>query len=325
MCSQLTDYGFQFNKIPLYCDKKSTISLCCNNVQHSRAKHIDVRYHFIKEQVENGIVELYFVRAEYQLADIFTKPLPRERFNFLIEKLNMRSMSPETLKRLTGEEDELKIKECNRRIEFTKPQREETYQVTLDALKLNPWYPAFLITTGVPKIYMPQFWNIVTMVQDSSSYRFKLDNKKFRVMLKYSMTFSIFVQNFLINHLIYLHLLMKKLCHSSMNLDTHEILKLYLNWSLITCINPGEHLQLSSTGAFPGKPLDLITLGCQELKFCRGCITTKTLILLNSSMKTLHSRLTITSQREPCPILDSQRSSSITSSHKTIQSLRGIG
>ncbi|GJR63934.1 retrovirus-related pol polyprotein from transposon TNT 1-94 [Tanacetum coccineum] len=70
------------------------------------SKHIDVRYHFIKEQVENGIVELYFVRMEYQLADIFTKPLPRERFNFLIEKLGMRSLSPEMLKRLTEEEDE---------------------------------------------------------------------------------------------------------------------------------------------------------------------------------------------------------------------------
>ncbi|GKA17649.1 retrovirus-related pol polyprotein from transposon TNT 1-94 [Tanacetum coccineum] len=106
MRSQLTDYGFQFNKIPLYCDNKSAIALCCNNVQHSRAKHIDVRYHFIKEQVKNRVVELYFVRTEYQLADIFTKPLPRERFNFLIEKLSMRSMSPETLKRLAEETDE---------------------------------------------------------------------------------------------------------------------------------------------------------------------------------------------------------------------------
>ncbi|GKD83924.1 retrovirus-related pol polyprotein from transposon TNT 1-94 [Tanacetum coccineum] len=61
MRSQLTDYGYTFNKIPLYRDNKSMIALCCNNVQHSRAKHIDVRYHFIKEQVENGIVELYFV------------------------------------------------------------------------------------------------------------------------------------------------------------------------------------------------------------------------------------------------------------------------
>ncbi|GJV64227.1 retrotransposon protein, putative, unclassified [Tanacetum coccineum] len=92
--------------IPLYCDNKSTIALCCNNVLHSLAKHIDVCYHFIKEKVENGIVELYFVRTEYQLADIFTKPLPRERFNFLIEKLGMRSMSAETLKSLAGETDE---------------------------------------------------------------------------------------------------------------------------------------------------------------------------------------------------------------------------
>ncbi|GJX73497.1 retrovirus-related pol polyprotein from transposon TNT 1-94 [Tanacetum coccineum] len=106
MRSQLTDYGFKFNKIPLYCDNKSVIALCCNNVQHSRVKHIDICYHFIKEQVENGIVELYFVRSEYQLADIFTKPLPRERFNFLIDKLGMKSMSTETLKCLAEETDE---------------------------------------------------------------------------------------------------------------------------------------------------------------------------------------------------------------------------
>ncbi|GJZ56053.1 retrovirus-related pol polyprotein from transposon TNT 1-94 [Tanacetum coccineum] len=105
MRSELINYGFQFNKIPLYCDNKSAIALCSYNVQHSRAKHIDVRYHFIKEKVENGIVELYFVRTEYQLADIFTKPLPKERFNFLIEKL-MKSMSPETLKHLAEETDE---------------------------------------------------------------------------------------------------------------------------------------------------------------------------------------------------------------------------
>ncbi|GJY90588.1 retrovirus-related pol polyprotein from transposon TNT 1-94 [Tanacetum coccineum] len=98
MRSQLTDYGFKFNKIPLYYDNKSAIALCCNNVQHSRAKQIDICYHFIKEQVDNGILELYFVRTEYQLADIFTKSLPRERFNFLIDKLGMRSMSPDTFK-----------------------------------------------------------------------------------------------------------------------------------------------------------------------------------------------------------------------------------
>nr|GEY40179.1 retrovirus-related Pol polyprotein from transposon TNT 1-94 [Tanacetum cinerariifolium] len=58
------------------------------------------------EQVENGIVELYFFRTEYQLADIFTIPLPRERFNFLIDNLGMKSMSPDTLKCLAEETDE---------------------------------------------------------------------------------------------------------------------------------------------------------------------------------------------------------------------------
>ncbi|GKF28156.1 hypothetical protein Tco_0094498, partial [Tanacetum coccineum] len=106
MRSQLTDYGLVFNKIPLYCDNESTIALCCNNIRHSRSKHIDIRHHFIKEQVENGVVELYLVRIEYQLADIFTKPLAQERLNFLINKLGMRSMSPETLQKLANEEEE---------------------------------------------------------------------------------------------------------------------------------------------------------------------------------------------------------------------------
>nr|GEW79229.1 copia protein [Tanacetum cinerariifolium] len=79
MRSQLSDYGLGFNKIQIYCDNKSAIALCCNNVQHSWSKHIDIRYHFIKEQVENGVIELYFVNTEYQLVDLFTKALGRDR------------------------------------------------------------------------------------------------------------------------------------------------------------------------------------------------------------------------------------------------------
>ncbi|GJR56686.1 retrovirus-related pol polyprotein from transposon TNT 1-94 [Tanacetum coccineum] len=100
MRSQLTDYGFGFNKIPMYCDNKSAIALCCNNVQHSRSKHIDIRFHFIKEHVENGVIELYFVNTEYQLADIFTKALGRERIEFLINKLEWRSFMSDTQKQL---------------------------------------------------------------------------------------------------------------------------------------------------------------------------------------------------------------------------------
>ncbi|GJY91264.1 retrovirus-related pol polyprotein from transposon TNT 1-94 [Tanacetum coccineum] len=78
----------------------------CNNVQHSRSKHIDIRHHFIREQVEKGVVELYFVRTEYQLADIFTKALPRERFEFILPRLGMKCMKPETLKSLQDDQDE---------------------------------------------------------------------------------------------------------------------------------------------------------------------------------------------------------------------------
>nr|GFA06405.1 putative ribonuclease H-like domain-containing protein [Tanacetum cinerariifolium] len=76
----LTDYGFHFDKIPMYCDSKAAIAISCNPVQHSRTKHIDVHYHFIKEKVEKGIIELFFVGTEYQLADLFNKALPVERF-----------------------------------------------------------------------------------------------------------------------------------------------------------------------------------------------------------------------------------------------------
>ncbi|GKE67413.1 retrovirus-related pol polyprotein from transposon TNT 1-94 [Tanacetum coccineum] len=90
MRSQLIDYGLRFNKIPMYCDNKNAIALCCN----------------IKEQVDNGVVELYFVRTKYHFADIFTKALCRERIEFLIDKLGMRIFTPETLKKLTDKAEE---------------------------------------------------------------------------------------------------------------------------------------------------------------------------------------------------------------------------
>ncbi|GJX25931.1 retrovirus-related pol polyprotein from transposon TNT 1-94 [Tanacetum coccineum] len=101
--TQLTDYGFHFDKIPMHCDSKAAIAISCNPVQHSRTKHIDVRYHFIKEQVEKGIVELFFVGTEYQLADLFTKALPEDRFKYLVRRLGMRCLTPEELKVLANE------------------------------------------------------------------------------------------------------------------------------------------------------------------------------------------------------------------------------
>ncbi|GJT75632.1 retrovirus-related pol polyprotein from transposon TNT 1-94 [Tanacetum coccineum] len=211
MRSQLTDYGLGFNKIPMYCDNKSAIALCCNNVQHSRSKHIDIRFHFIKEQVENGVVELYFVNTEYQLADIFTKALCRERIEFLINKLGMRSFTPDTLKQLADETEEiidttkaqqkaldddlvapknrLKIEKCNQRLSPTLKSNKPTIQVALDALKLTPFYNAFDVSFDVPKIYMQEFWATVTkhhfllhFKMNGKSHTVNVDN--FRDMLK---------------------------------------------------------------------------------------------------------------------------------------------
>nr|GFB75330.1 retrovirus-related Pol polyprotein from transposon TNT 1-94 [Tanacetum cinerariifolium] len=75
-------------------------AISCNPVQHSRTKHVVVRYHFIKEHVEKGATELCFVKTDYQLADIFTKALPTDRLNYLVRRLGMRSLSPKELERL---------------------------------------------------------------------------------------------------------------------------------------------------------------------------------------------------------------------------------
>nr|GEX67444.1 integrase, catalytic region, zinc finger, CCHC-type, peptidase aspartic, catalytic [Tanacetum cinerariifolium] len=145
------DYGLGFNKIPMYCDNKSAIALCCNNVQHSQSKHIDIRYHFIKEQVENVVIRLYFVNTKYQLADLFTKALGRDRIEFLINKLDISS-------------------------------KESTLQLVYDVLRLSLFFKAFLVTADVLEIYMQESWATATVHQHS--IRFKMDNKKHIVNLE---------------------------------------------------------------------------------------------------------------------------------------------
>ncbi|GKA18485.1 retrovirus-related pol polyprotein from transposon TNT 1-94 [Tanacetum coccineum] len=103
MRTHLKDYGFNYNKIPLYYDSQSAIAISYNPVQHSHTKHIHTRYHFIKEQVENSISELYFVRTEYQLADMFTKALPEDRFQYIVRQIGMRCLTLAELEVLTNE------------------------------------------------------------------------------------------------------------------------------------------------------------------------------------------------------------------------------
>ena len=93
MRNQLQDYGLVLNKIPIMCDNTSAIAISNNPVQHSRTKHIDIRYHFLREHVMSGTVELHFVPTEQQLADIFTKPLDESTFSRLVSELGMLNLN----------------------------------------------------------------------------------------------------------------------------------------------------------------------------------------------------------------------------------------
>ncbi|GKB20921.1 hypothetical protein Tco_0854844 [Tanacetum coccineum] len=81
----------------MYCYSKSAIAISCNPVQHSCTKHINIRYHFIKKHAKQGIIKLYFIETEYQLAVVFTKALPKERFKYLVYRIVMRCMTPPEL------------------------------------------------------------------------------------------------------------------------------------------------------------------------------------------------------------------------------------
>ncbi|GJY76302.1 retrovirus-related pol polyprotein from transposon TNT 1-94, partial [Tanacetum coccineum] len=73
--SQLADYDVLYDKEPIFCDNTSAIAISNNPVLHFRTKHINIRYHFIRDPILKGDIELHFVPADLQLADIFTKPL----------------------------------------------------------------------------------------------------------------------------------------------------------------------------------------------------------------------------------------------------------
>ncbi|XP_065628616.1 secreted RxLR effector protein 161-like [Quercus suber] len=79
----LHDYGITQDTMCVYCDNTSAINLSKNPVQHSKSKHIEIRYHFIRDLVEERTVYLEFINTKNQKADIFTKPLDGPKFEFL--------------------------------------------------------------------------------------------------------------------------------------------------------------------------------------------------------------------------------------------------
>lgn len=86
----LEDIGEKQDKATtLYCDNKSAISIGKNSVSHDRTKHIAIKYHFVKEAIEKGEVQLVYCRTEEQLADLLTKALPKEKFCYLRELIGV--------------------------------------------------------------------------------------------------------------------------------------------------------------------------------------------------------------------------------------------
>ncbi|GJV50202.1 retrovirus-related pol polyprotein from transposon TNT 1-94 [Tanacetum coccineum] len=188
MRTQLLDYGYKYNRIPMYCDSKSAIAISCNPVQHSKTKHIDIRYHFIKEHVEKGTVEIYFVGTEYQLADLFTKALPKERFEYLVHRIviimaqqqHAADVHPDELCPPNKRYD---LMDANKKVDLDHVQCPSESKILTNIIKNHPLRFSIAASSSVPWIYMAQFWH--TLKEDGSKYRlrFMLDKKELTLTL----------------------------------------------------------------------------------------------------------------------------------------------
>ena len=86
-------YGVTCDKVPLWCDNESAIKISLNPVLHFKTKHIEIQYHFIRDHIRQGEIELHYVNTHDNLADIFTKPLDEARFRELRHELNIIDLS----------------------------------------------------------------------------------------------------------------------------------------------------------------------------------------------------------------------------------------
>ena len=94
MIQTLADLEVKYTEpIPIHCDNTSAISVSKNPVLNSKTKHIPIKYHFLREQVTNRVVQLNFIPSTKNIVDIFIKPLPKTQFKYLHQKLNIISYS----------------------------------------------------------------------------------------------------------------------------------------------------------------------------------------------------------------------------------------
>ncbi|GKD33282.1 hypothetical protein Tco_1248791 [Tanacetum coccineum] len=94
MKQALIDYDVRLDDVPIMCDNKGAIDLSKNPVQHSHTKHIEIRHHFLRDNVQKGHISIEKVPSVDNIADILTKPLKRESFNYLHLGLGMMEHIP---------------------------------------------------------------------------------------------------------------------------------------------------------------------------------------------------------------------------------------
>ncbi|GJY33781.1 hypothetical protein Tco_0418250, partial [Tanacetum coccineum] len=124
-----------------------------------KTKHIDIRYHFIKEHVEKGTVELYFVGTEYQLADLFTKALPKERFEYLVHRIviimaHQQHVADVHPKELCPPNKRYDLMDANKKIDFEHVQCPPESKLLANIIKNNPLRFSIAASSSIPWIYM---------------------------------------------------------------------------------------------------------------------------------------------------------------------------
>ncbi|GJX06443.1 retrovirus-related pol polyprotein from transposon TNT 1-94 [Tanacetum coccineum] len=154
----------------------------------SKTKHIDIRYHFIKEHVERGTVEIYFVGTEYQLADLFTKALLKERFEYLVHRIviimaqqqHAADVHPDELCPPNKRYD---LMDANKKVDLEHVQCPSESKILMNIIKNHPLRFSIAASASVPWIYMAQFWH--TLKEDGSKHRLKflLDRKELTITL----------------------------------------------------------------------------------------------------------------------------------------------